>query len=291
MTYRAIGILIVGLLPLTTLADEFRESVRVQAGGRLQVDLDAGSVEVETPDREEVSAEARASGWGSGGMEFRLEGDGTDAKFVGKARGFMGGILGGFRVQVRLRIPERFSVEIRTGGGSIQIEEIEGEVEARTSGGRIELDGAQGDVELRTSGGGIRVEEVDGNVFAQTSGGSIRISDVTGEVEARTSGGNVYVHDVGGPVIAKTSGGSVSARFEGPPEGTLETSGGSVEVEFPDDAPVTIDASTSGGRVQIDSDLRIRGTLQSSRVVGDINGGGPELRIRTSGGNIRIRGN
>jgi DUF4097 and DUF4098 domain-containing protein YvlB len=271
------------LLPGVSVGDEFRESIGVEPGGTLEVDLAAGSVEVETHDDPEVSVEARASG-----MQFRLEGDGTDAQLSGEVSGFMRGIFGGLSVRVRVRVPEQYSLVIRTAGGSIEVEEIDGEVEAKTSGGSIAVEGAKGQVQLRTSGGGIRAEEVYGDIFARTSGGSIRIEEVSGEVDARTSGGGIQVHDAGGPVRVRTSGGSVSARFSGVPEGSLETSGGSIEVEIPEDAAVTIDAKTSGGRVRIDSELRVTGTLQSSHIVGDINGGGPELRIRTSGGNIRV---
>jgi DUF4097 and DUF4098 domain-containing protein YvlB len=116
----------------------------------------------------------------------------------------------------------------------------------------------------------------------------VRILEVDGRVEARTSGGPIEILDATGPVFARTSGGSITLRWEDDPEGDAETSGGSIDVEMPDDANVDLDASTSGGRVRIDSDLRLAGRVDSGRVEGPVNDGGPRLRLHTSGGSIRI---
>ena len=292
MTPHAIRLaLLLGLLPLSALAAdlEFYESVPVKPGGTLQIELATGSIEVQTDDEHEVSIEAQATGWGAGSMRFELSSDGKDARLVGKPRGWLGPLFVGPRVWVQVRVPERYSIEVRTGGGSIEIDDLGGTAIASTSGGRIQLDGAEGPVELRTSGGSIEVDDVRGDLSVKTSGGGIRISDVTGRVEAETSGGPIRVHDVGGPVLARTSGGAISVRFSGPPEGNLETSGGAIEAEFEEEARLTLEAETSGGRVRIEDDIRITGSIAPNRVHGSINGGGPKLRLKTSGGNVRIR--
>ncbi len=292
MTRHAIRLaLLVWSRPLGALAAdlEFRESVPVKPGGTLQIELATGSVEVQTDDAHEVSIEARARGWGAGSMRFELSSDGEDAQLVGEPRGWFGPLVILPRVRVKVRVPERYSIEIRTGGGSIEIDDLGGTALAKTNGGRVVLDGAEGPVELTTSGGSIDAEDVRGDLSVRTSGGGIRISDVTGRVEAETSGGPIRVHDVGGPVLARTSGGSISVRFSGAPEGDLETSGGAIEAEFDEKARLNLEAETSGGRVRVEDDLQITGSITSDRVEGRINGGGPSLRLKTSGGNVRIR--
>jgi hypothetical protein len=281
--------LLVALLPAAGAAREFRESVSVEPGGTLEIELSEGSVEVETHDESSVEVDAHARGWGARSLRFELTSDGVDARLVGTIRGWFGPMFGRTRIRVRVRVPEDYSLDVRTGGGSIEIEELGGPVRARTSGGSIELEGARGPVDLRTSGGSIEAYEVVGDLSVRTSGGSVEISEVKGSVEARTSGGSIEVHDVEGRVYAVTSGGPIEVRFSGIAEGILETSGGSIEAELPEGAGVDLDAKTSGGRVRIEPELELVGKMERSHIVGRIGGGGPELRLRTSGGNIRVR--
>lgn len=278
------------LLPLESRAKEFEESIPARPGGTLRVELDGGSVEVEGHDEDEVSVEARASGPGAGSVEFELRSEGPETRVSADRKGLIGSLFGAARVRVRVQVPHRYSVHIRTGGGSISLEDVRGEVEARTSGGPIEIDEVQGSVDLTTSGGSVEADDVDGDLRARTSGGEIRAEEITGRVEARTSGGPIRIYDVGGAVDLHTSGGGIDVRFTGTPEGRLETSGGSVEVEFPEDAAVDLDARTSGGRVEVEHGIEVfRGRVDPDRIEGKINGGGPLLRLRTSGGNIRVR--
>ena len=285
MSRYAMAAMLVLLAPQVEANDRFEESVPVESGGTLFIDLDAGRIEIEAHGEDEVEVEAYATGWGQRSMRFRLWSDGPDAHLEGDLEGFF---WGGLRVRVGVRIPEVYSVEVETGGGAIELKEIGGRVKARTSGGSIELDEAAGPAELQTSGGSISVDELQGDLLAKTSGGPIRVSKVNGEVEVFTSGGPIQLDEVPGPVRARTSGGPISARFTSSPEGYLQTSGGSIEVEFPEGAGFDLDAVTSGGRVRLEEEIAIRGNISRGRVKGAVNGGGEVLTLRTSGGNIRL---
>ena len=284
----ALAIAILGCLAPSAMAKDYEDRIAARPGGRLQVDLASGSVEVESHDDHEVRVDARVGGVAARSLEFRLTGNGVDVFFSADVGGWAQ-LLGGTRLRVRLKVPRHYDLEIRTHGGSIEIEGIRGEVVARTSGGSVEVDAIEGNVDLRSSGGSIEAKEIHGNLVARTSGGRIRGSEISGDVEARTSGGPIKITDVGGEVDLHTSGGGISVRFTDEPAGQLETSGGGSEVQFPEDAGVDLDARTRGGRVEIEHGITVRGELDPSRVVGTINGGGQTLRLRTSGGSIRVR--
>jgi hypothetical protein len=68
----------------------------------------------------------------------------------------------------------------------------------------------------------------------------------------------------------------------------LATSGGSITLHLTSDARVDIDASASGGRVHSDLPVQVEGEISRSRLRGEINGGGPLLRLHSSGGGVRI---
>jgi DUF4097 and DUF4098 domain-containing protein YvlB len=214
-----------------------------------------------------------------------------------------------FEVQWNIRVPDRYNLDVRTSGGSIELDPIDGTVEARTSGGSIsagrlggvsklhtsggsiEIDGATAQVEARTSGGSIRVGNTQGPVDARTSGGSITLARVAGTVYARTSGGNIVVEEASGSVDASTSGGSIRAQLSGPltADSKLSTSGGSVTVSLGSGVAVDLDARASGGGVSSDIPITIMGRQDNDELKGKINGGGPTLTLRTSGGGIRVK--
>lgn len=266
-------------------ADDFRDEVNVRPGGTLTVDLAAGSLQVETHDDARVAVDASSSGW-LGGLHFTLTSDGENARLVGERSGFP---FLGFGTRVRVRVPVEYSLDLRTGGGPIDIEAVRGSVRARTSGGSVTLEGAVGPVDLQTSGGPIRIADVQGETRARTSGGPITASEIVGALDVETSGGPIRLQDVAGPVQAHTSGGGITARFSHAAAGELRTSGGSIEVELPEGAGVDLDAETSGGRVSIDGELTVSGELDRSHVRGRLGGGGERLVLKTSGGNIRVR--
>ena len=264
------------------------ERIPVEPGGTLYVDLDRGSVEVRSHDRDEVWIEANARGWSSGMVLFTVERSANDVQIDGSIDHWMPSLLGRPRIEVRCAVPTEFGVEVETGGGRIEIERVSGRVYATTRGSRISLREIGGPALLRTSGGSIRVQTLGNDLRARTSGGRISIDRVEGDVEARTSGGSIDVEDVRGQIDASTSGGSIHARFIAEPWGRLETSGGSIRVQCDTRRGFDIDARTSGGTVKMEPKLDPGGRASRSEVQGSVNGGGPPLVLRTSGGSIKV---
>ncbi len=147
------------------------------------------------------------------------------------------------------------------------------ELDLRTSGGSIEIQDVGGEARVRTSGGSIRGVDVEGDIDADTSGGSINLKGMAGAVKASTSGGNVTVHFALGNSLG----------------GSLTTSGGRVTVYLDPVAALDIEASTSGGGVRVDLPVSVQGEISRSKVRGTLNGGGALLRLHTSGGGVRVR--
>lgn len=181
-------------------------------------------------------------------------------------------------------------VRLQTSGGSLQVDDVEGDVKAKTSGGSIRMMHVRGDLTGDTSGGSIDVGDVKGAIRVDTSGGTIRIAGVTGDVHAKTSGGGVIVRGAGGRVEASSSGGSVTVGFAAGngSGGLLSSSGGSVRAELDPAVAISIEATSSGGGVKSDLSVTTSGYISSRSLHGELNGGGPLLRLRSSGGDVRI---
>ncbi|MDQ6800825.1 MAG: DUF4097 domain-containing protein [Acidobacteriota bacterium] len=206
-------------------------------------------------------------------------------------------------------VPSRYNVHLRTSGGDIKVGNLQGEARVKTSGGGItlgridgavsgdtsggdvSLDGGTGVIDLHTSGGGIRIGDASGAVTAKTSGGSIEIRHAAGDLIARTSGGGITIGEANGTVDAQTSGGSIKAQLAQQPhaDSRLSTSGGGITISIAPNVSVDVDAHTSGGDVDTDVPVTLLGKQDDSSLQGKINGGGPKLVLRSSGGNIRLR--
>jgi DUF4097 and DUF4098 domain-containing protein YvlB len=211
------------------------------------------------------------------------------------------------RVHVTVEVPFDTAVDVRTSGGSITlsgtkrparlrssggsltVEDLAAGLDGDTSGGGVRIRDVAGDARVRTSGGSIEAERIRGSLDADTSGGSVRVETVSGDVKAHSSGGPIHIRDASGRVDAETSGGGAEVAFArgNGKGGRIESSGGGITVLLDPTVGLDIDAHAD----RIDSDLPITTTRGFSResLRGTLNGGGPSLRIETSGGSVHIR--
>jgi len=106
-------------------------------------------------------------------------------------------------------------------------------------------------------------------------------------VKAETGSGNIELQDIHGGLHAHTGSGDI--RFHGVPsmDSKLETGSGNIEL-WPGNAGFTLDASTGSGSVKSDPEMVVQGSFDRHHITGKVNGGGPEVRLETGSGDIRI---
>ncbi|MEI6107390.1 MAG: DUF4097 family beta strand repeat-containing protein [Opitutae bacterium] len=279
----------------------------VQPGGTLTVGTQGGDIKVLTgPGNEvKVTATERINASSEAKVDELLkelsltmeqQGDNVTAlaKFA-QSGGWHVGNWPPVNVSFTVVVPARYSVDLNTSGGDISIASINGRAKLRTSGGNLKLERVEGDVDGGTSGGDISLHEGTARVKLSTSGGDIHVERAGGEADLSTSGGDIVINAVRGRLTAGTSGGDVKASIEGALQGDckLTTSGGTVTVAVDKTAAFDLKAHTSGGDVDA-SGITItieKGGLRKSSLTGKVNGGGPQLYLSSSGGDIRIRAN
>lgn len=299
--------------------DVIRKGFNVTDGGTLRLDADFGDVTI-VSGGSGVAIEIIREADGKDGEErlrdhkIQISQQGNDVVITTNRRDndrkwFNWFDWNDFEVKWNIRVPKNYNINVRTSGGSIELDDVGGVVDAhtsggsistgrlgnvanlRTSGGSIKIDGAAAKVDARTSGGSIRVGDTDGPVDVRTSGGSISLARIRGSVTARTSGGGISIEDATGSVDASTSGGSIKARLSGQlnADSKLSTSGGGITVSIASNVAADLDARASGGGVSSDVPITIQGTMDDDELRGKINGGGPKLTLRTSGGGIKVK--
>jgi len=176
-----------------------------------------------------------------------------------------------------------------TSGGNIQFNGLSGQIQGKTSGGNILAVDSHGDIQARTSGGNIKMQNLNGSIDMRTSGGNISASKVIGRLSIGTSGGNIKLTDLDATVEGTTSGGSIDASFNKfQNEVALSTSGGSIRLNVPRAAKMNFELSGSSVGVGQANQLQVQINKAKDHATGTINGGGPMLSARTSGGSVKI---
>ncbi len=248
---------------------------QVSAGGSLTVEADSASVYVSGGDSNQVKVHIVARGAEKDLADTTLEatqsGDGVNVSLRREKGKWFSWRSWSGEERIEVTVPRRYLVNVRTGGGSVELKDLNGTATLKTSGGDISARNVTGNIDLRTSGGGIHAETIRGDVEADTSGGDIRLLKIDGRIKGHTSGGSVRASLVG------------ANR-----EISVTTSGGDIELTLPSGTTGNVEASTSGGDVS--SDLPVAAAVRKDgRLEGTLNGGGASIYAHTSGGSISLR--
>lgn len=288
----SIGLVAIAMAAPAFAATRIERELPLDAGGKVEVDTDAGSVSVRGAGRSGVRVVVTSK---SDDLEaywdFRFESNAGVVRVVAERKDeYRRGYSKVPSPTFELEVPERATVAVETAGGSVRVASLEGAVKVDTAGGNIDVVDVRGDAALDTAGGGIDVRNLDGALTADTSGGSIRVERVSGDASLETSGGSIEVVEAGGRVDAETSGGSIDVAFSkgNAKGGSLETMGGGIHVAVDPSIGLDISASTMGGSVSTNLPVTVQGTGKKSSLQGKLGSGGAALKASTMGGSIRI---
>jgi DUF4097 and DUF4098 domain-containing protein YvlB len=262
----------------------FREVILETHGGTVDASDLAGSVQVQTGggairlDRISGPVVARTAG-----------GEITLGTVESSARCTSAG--GPIRVQ-----SIRGEAWLETAGGDISAAEVGGPLHASTAGGGIHVKRAGSTVSVNTAGGAIDVGSARGMVTAESASGAIQVGGASG-VRCDTREGGIELSNVTGGLHATTAVGNVIAqllRGGSPEDSYLVTGLGDITVFVPSNLGIRIlaqiESAPSSKRIVCDFPgvkVRMDGPLVVAE--GAINGGGPLLRLSSTGGAIYIR--
>ena len=185
---------------------------------------------------------------------------------------------------VTVRASERTDIAIETRGRARPL--IDDTRNVITITGRAgELTDLVVDVPARTD---VRITKSGPNrIRNASSAGPIAVFGIDGAIEIDTIGGDVSLADVSGSVVAHSRTGSVTAHLvrAAPDRPMAFTSySGHVEITLPRAIKADVIVQSDRGRVVSDFDL---GSGTPAR--GRINGGGPEIELRSFAGHVFLR--
>lgn len=137
--------------------------------------------------------------------------------------------------------------------------------------------------------------------------GDLEISNVTGSIELTNYNGSIAARSIAGSVVASTYNGDIRILFDQVKDGTpmsFSSFNGDIDLTLPATVKATAKVRTEQGDIysNFDIDMKSEGPVQKKetqsgvyKVVidswkkGDINGGGPEISLKTYMGDIYLR--
>ena len=163
-----------------------------------------------------------------------------------------------FYVQYDVAVPAGYSVDVNTGVGDIETQDIGGTASLVTEGGnirtgRIGFNGmrnvSQGRLiaRLSTQGGHVQLQDVAGNVDAFTAGGHIVAGNISGDAVLRSGGGHIRAGQISGRAQLETDGGNITLKQAGSFV-SVRTGGGQIDFG---EVRGSVRAQTGGGGIRI----------------------------------------
>ncbi len=252
------------------LTAEKSGTIPTKDGRTLRVNLELGNVQIFTDATAQISyhaiavADSRDPGAEQFLQEFQINtrrmpwGVALDGKMPWQ------GLRGRFSATIEIHIPRHYSLEVSTGGGNIEVQDIDGRIGLTSAGGNVTVgrvgggDDSSGKKRDRLMVRSRSPQEPALLVAAhiETQGGHIAVGDVGGTLRATTSGGHITAGNIGGDAVLRTGGGQIYAgRIAG--TAALDSGGGNIHIES---AGLSVTADTAGGAIVIkqnDAPLRV----------------------------------
>ncbi len=167
-----------------------------------------------------------------------------------------------------------------------------GQLDTYTQSGDIELTSVRASEKVKalSNFGGLRLSQVDAGLYdLATHSGDVRVYGARGKVTADVSQGSVSILD-GEDVsldLRSQSGDLEYTGSLGAGPHTLTSSFGNVRMALPAGSGLDLDLESKFGTIRSDFEVAMGGTLEDNHWVGTVNGGGPAVKVSTSG-DIRI---
>lgn len=236
-----------------------------------------------------------------------------------------GGSMPLYEVRLTCQVPRGLAVKAHARSGDIHSEGISGPqdlentsgdtevlsadaaIEVSSTSGEVSVSGARqarvesvsGDVSVKQVSGPLHVSTTSGSITVSGAEDSLSLSSVSGDVRAdraprglavETTSGEIVVRGISGTVRAGSTSGDMTLSARGPLRG-LEagTSSGGIRLELDPTIACALDMRTTSGDMDVQMPMQMR-TASRHGVKGSIRGGGAQVTLHTTSGDITVSG-
>ncbi len=248
MTMRFLTLVCLGLISVTSMAEEVDRRLDAASDGVVSISNIAGSVEVIGWSRNEVEVTGTL---GRNVKELIFERDGDEIEIRVRVSNRHGH---GVSSDLVINVPEKSSIEVVGVSADIDVQNVHGEQRLKSVSGDIDCEVFAADIDVKTVSGDVEVQGDDLAAYAD-------LSSVSGDVEGQNLAGELAAHSVTGDVVLvnssfdrvrmETVNGDIVFRSALADDGSfnVETINGDLDVNFSDSVSARFDVETFNGDI------------------------------------------
>lgn len=280
-------LLMMCLLPLAALAGEpqsIQQTRPLAADGKLRVENPAGSLEISAWDRNEVMISGEL---GANAEPLEIRGDGRNLEIVVRYPSRLRGGLDDS--ELRLRVPARVALELKTVSAQVQLRGVKGPLQVQSVSGDLNLDVGSTQVQASTVSGDLQLRAPAQQAKLSSVSGDIVLRDLRGTLNADTVSGQLQVE--GGPFqelsLQSVSGDlELNLSLDAKARLQAETLSGDISLQLPRSSDASLELKTFSGELQNEFAAAEHGLRKMSAKIG---GGRGQISLHSFSGDISVR--
>ena len=271
------------VLPLAAHAE--RSELAVERGTALLLNLDSGTLIVQTWDKDLVEMQA----WGDEGLRIDLRKRGR------RAQGTISGEYGHpVQADVEVRVPVWMPIEIEGRDLDCEIEAVDNEVEVRVLGGDLLIQGGRDRVKVRSVHGAVTLRGTRGDIDVHATNEDIRMRNVEGDIIAESVNGDIRIEGAVSTTaeLVTTSG---DILYDGvilsDGDYFFDTHHGAIRLGIPPETSALIEIETYDGDVSTQGaelDQALVETRRGREYRAELGQGEARVRLRNFSGDIEL---
>jgi hypothetical protein len=275
-----------------------RETFATPGPVRLNLEIPAGKIEIETSTSDETLVELEALSSNEQVREMveaaRIEmvrrGDGHEVIVeIPKRSGFWISFSSGPDIrfgtpELRLRIacPAGAELDVRTKSADLEARGEYGPADIKTASGDVSVEQAA-DVDVKTASGDMRFEHVGGRLNAKSASGDLHAGSVAREADIQLVSGDLYIREADASVTANTVSGDHRIEAVGQGRMDLRAISGDISIGIRLGTRLFVDANTISGSTSSEVELGETPTEQGTSEKPLV-----EVFAKTVSGDVRI---
>ncbi len=259
---------------------------------RLNLEIPAGRIEIETDRTDETHVELEALSGSDSARELvetaRIEllrrGEGHEvAVEVHPRHGFWISFDRGPDIRLRVNCPPGTDLEIRTKSADVDARGEYGSVDAKSASGDVNVQGVRRDARVKTASGDVHLEQVGGRLDVNSVSGDLHVDNVARETNAQLVSGDLYIREAGDSVTGNTVSGDQRLETVSRGRVDLRAISGDVNVGIREGSRLFVDANTVSGSTSSEVELS-----DAPAQAGGAESPLVELYVKTVSGDVRI---